>query len=49
MRGFASQSGCSGHGGDTNTGSDVQRIASATVFHFIKEQMCEPNANSKGK
>lgn len=49
MRGFASQSGCSGHGGDISTGSDVQRIASDTVFHFMEEQVYEPNPNSKGK
>lgn len=49
MRGSASQSGCSGHGGDTSKGSDVQRIASDAMFHFLEEQICEPNSNSKGK
>lgn len=49
MRGFASQSGCYGHGGDTITGSNMERIASDTVLHFMTEQICEPNPNSKGK
>lgn len=39
MRVFVSQLGCYGHGGDTSTGSDVGRIASDTVYHFMKEQI----------
>lgn len=49
MRGFASQAGCYGHGGNTSTGSNVGIIASDTVFHFMKEQTSESNPNSKGK